>query len=110
MVLTAGCLGIAAAYGRYRFGSISASFAYIRGERLLVANPVQSIDKVRAGESVIVRYAVTNLTGHPVRLIGKTASCSCTAIEDLPSRLATSETRQISATITFPEDQVVGVR
>ena len=108
--MTAGILGAASAYGWYRFGSIDASLAYVRGERLLVAEPSKSLEGVRPGESVVLRYVLTNLSGHPVTLIGKEVSCSCTNIEDFPITLAASETRPIAATVKVAngEPRVLG--
>jgi len=105
LLLVAGFLGLGAAYGRHRFGSVAATLAYLGGERLLVDDLSKSVSGVKAGSPVVVRYTLTNLTGHPVTLVGKMASCSCTNIEGLPLTLAMSETRAVSATITLSKDK-----
>ena len=96
-------LGLGAGYGRHRFGSMSAALAYLRGERLLVDESSKTIDDVRSGSEIVVRYGFTNWAAHPVKLLGMSSSCSCTVVEDLPMTLAASETKAVSVKIKVDE-------
>lgn len=100
--LTLALLALCAGYGRYRFGSMATAIAYLKGERLMVDGRSRSLAGV-SGEQVEVRYALSNWTGQPVKLIGAQSSCSCTAVEGVPMALAASETRPIKATIKIDE-------
>jgi hypothetical protein len=103
VALTSVFLGLFAGLGWYRFGSLAHAKAYLRGERLLVADRARSLGDVPAGTTLTLQYAVTNLTGHPVRLLGAQPSCSCTMTGDLPMTLAASETRSIPVAIDTTE-------
>jgi hypothetical protein len=96
-------LALFAGMGWYRFGSFTNAKAYLRGERLLVADGARSLGDVPAGTKLTLEYAVTNLTGHPVRLLGARPSCSCTVIDDLPATLAAFETRSIPVVVDTSE-------
>ncbi len=101
LALTLAFLVISVGYGRYQFGSVPATVAYLRGEHLFADEPARSIDGVRAGGQAIIRYTLTNLTRHPITLVGMTASCTCTEFEDLPITLAASEAKKVSAKVTI---------
>jgi hypothetical protein len=103
VVLTSLFLGLFAGLGRYRFGSFARARAYVRGDRLFVDDRDRSIGDIRAGTKLTLQYAVTNLTGHPVRLLGARPSCSCTVVDDLPATLAALETRSIPVVIDTSE-------
>ena len=105
--LTLVILGIGAGYGYSRFGSIAAAFSAMRGDLLLVDQPLQSVDGIRPGARVTLRYTFTNVSGHPIKLIGATSSCTCTMMEDLPLTLAASETRSVTAIIKTRESPPV---
>ena len=96
-------LTVGAGYGRYRFGSFSAALAYLRGEHILVDDPVQSVGASHAGGSVMVRYALTNLSAQPIKLVGVESSCACTEVQGLPTTLAALEKKEVSAKITVSE-------
>ena len=103
LLMTLAFLALIAGYGRHRYGSVSASLAYLRGERLLVDKPYQAIGGVHPGGQVVVRYAVTNESEHSVNLIGMTCSCTCTIVENLPKTLGASETKIVSARVNLAE-------
>ncbi len=103
LLLSLALMVIGAGYGRYRFGTLSATLAYLHGERILVDDPSQSFDGTHAGGHVVVRYALTNLSGRPVNIIGMTCSCTCTIVEDMPKSLGTLETKVVSARVNLSE-------
>ncbi len=77
-------LAMAVTYGHQRFGSPRAAWAYARGERILIDGRTQDLGEVRSGETRKVRYALTNLSSRPVRILGSRMSCTCTVAESLP--------------------------
>lgn len=103
--LTLIILAISAGYGCARFGSLAAALAAVRGDPLVVDQLFKSISGVRPGSRVALRYALTNVSGHPIRLLGARTSCSCTVVGDLPITLAASETRLLKVLIATREDQ-----
>jgi len=105
--LTLIILGIGAGYGFARFGSFAAAMSAMRGDVLLVDQPLKSVDGIRPGTRVALRYALTNASNRPIKLIGVSTSCTCTLVEGLPITLAPSETRSITATITTREGESV---
>ena len=92
--------GLALGYARYRFGSVSASLAYLRSEQLLI-DQANKATTGEAGGQVQISYDLTNWTDHPVRLLGSSTSCTCTILDGLPMTLAASETKAVVATIVL---------
>jgi hypothetical protein len=103
--LTAIILTIPAIYGFSRFRSLPAAISALRGDSLIVAEPLILVSDVHPGSTVTLRYLLTNATSRPIKLIGMNRSCSCTSTEDLPISLAASESRSIAATITTNTDE-----
>ncbi len=97
--LAAILLTLVAGYGRYRFGSVPASLAYLRGAAYFVDKPMQSLESGHAEMRVPLCYRLTNLTGRPVGLVGVTTTCTCTEIAELPKTIGAGETIAIRATI-----------
>lgn len=96
-------LACGAGYGYSRFGSFAAALSAMRGDLLMVDQPLKSVHGIRPGSRVALRYALTNASRRPIKLLGMSSSCSCTVMEDLPMTLAASETRSVTATITTRE-------
>jgi hypothetical protein len=105
VILSGIILCIGAGYGYARFGSLGAALSAMNGDLLLVDQSFRAADGIRPGSRVALRYALTNLSRKPIKLIGTRSSCTCTLIEDLPVTLAGSETKWITATIKTREDQ-----
>jgi len=105
LCLTAVLLTLAAGFARHRFGSVAASIAYLRGEHVAVDEPLKSLVGIQGGSRLVVRYGLTNRSGHPIKLVGATSSCSCTAVEDLPKTLAAFEKQSVQVKITVAEDR-----
>ncbi len=103
VALTSVFLALFAGFGWYRFGSFAHAKAYLRGERLLIDDRDRSFGDLPAGSTLTLHYAVTNLTGRPVRLLGAQPSCTCTVVDVMPMTLAASETRSIPVTIDTSE-------
>lgn len=100
LLMTLAFLALGAGYGRYRFGSMSATRAYLRGERLLVDTTNQSTSG-EVGGRVQIRYTLTNWTDHQVTILGFASSCTCTIIDGLPLTLAVTESKAVTAMVSL---------
>ena len=96
-------LGVVAGSGRFWFGSLANARAFVRGERLAVAKSQRSLGDVAVGTKLTLHYPITNLTGHPVKILGARPSCSCTVVDFPPKVLAASETWSIPVSIDTSE-------
>lgn len=92
LLVSVSFLALGAGYGRYRFGSVSAGLAYLRGARFFVDEPIKKLESGPVETLVPLCYSLTNLTGHPVRLLGVTTTCTCTEVEKLPGTIGAGET------------------
>lgn len=88
MMWLVACLGgggflIAAllAWGRWEFGSLGNTLAYLNGQRLLAAPNVLSFGTARRGEERILQVTLLNRTGKTVALPGARSTCGCMGIE-----------------------------
>jgi hypothetical protein len=77
------------------------ALAWLRGEAITVEPVVSDVGKGQPGEQQTFRVNLTNRTDRPVRLVGGTTSCRCTATNDLPLILAPGETGTIEVEIMF---------
>jgi len=100
--MTLAVLAACAGYGHARFGSAAAALAYVNGDRLLVDLSAKSLGDAPAGGRRTVRYALTNLSGRAVKILGARTSCSCAVVGGLPGELAAGETRAVEVAVTMP--------
>jgi hypothetical protein len=77
------------------FGSIRAVAAHLRGERVSISPRLADLGSGLPGDAHSVVIDVWNWTGAPVRLIGGTADCSCTVLQDLPMEIGAGEVRSV---------------
>jgi hypothetical protein len=98
-------LGVNASYGHARFGSIAAALSAMRGDSLLVDQPLKSLDGVRPGSRVEIRYLLTSVSNRPIRILGAATSCTCTMMENIPMTLASSESKSVTAKVRTREDE-----
>ena len=99
LLLTLAFLALGAGYVRYRFGSVSAGLAYVRGARFFVDEPIKVLESGPVATLEPVCYRLTNLTGHPIGLLGVTTTCTCTEVTELPRTIGAGETIAVRATI-----------
>jgi hypothetical protein len=66
------------------YGSPAAALARLRGESLTVADPYLDFGTGKPGNKLEATATIRNWSDRPVRLIGGTSDCSCTALADLP--------------------------
>ncbi len=64
-------------WGQVRFGSVSACFRYVAGDRFLVDSPLKSFGSVQTGQVALVSFRLTNMSSQAVRLLGSQSSCKC---------------------------------
>ncbi len=83
------------------FGSLAGTIAYFRGDRISVGPCLVELGAALAGDHCQVTVEVANWTERPIRLIGGTADCSCTVLEDLPLTIPAQEARAVSVEVLF---------
>ncbi|MCI0461710.1 MAG: DUF1573 domain-containing protein [Gemmataceae bacterium] len=83
------------------FGSLPAAIAYLRGERISISPRLVDVGAGARGEEREVAVTVSNWTDQPIRLIGGTADCSCTVLDDLPVTIAPQESRSVSIRVSL---------
>jgi HYDIN/CFA65/VesB-like, Ig-like domain len=103
IALTLAMLAATLVYSRVRFGSVSGALDYLNGSRVLVTPRAQQLGILSVGEKRSLEYRVTNWTGREVRVLGKSSSCTCTVVEELPGSIAPSETVTIRVSVTAPK-------
>ncbi|HUY31752.1 MAG TPA: DUF1573 domain-containing protein [Pirellulales bacterium] len=98
-------LALSAGYGRYRFGSLGATAAYLAGHRVFVPDRVRALTNLTPGSEVLLTYTLTNLAGRPVTVLGAQTSCGCVAIDHLPTTLAEGEATPIHVRLKVSSDE-----
>lgn len=102
MALAAGTVAI---FGFARFGSASAGFKYIAGDRVLITP--SSYDFYVGGEPnptaknhEVFPFRVHNCTERPVKVLGtSTATCTCAVASGVPTTIEPRESGTISLTL-----------
>ena len=85
----------------FTFGSVRGAVAYFRGERVSVLPRLVEAGDGLSGERRKVKIELGNWTDKPIRLIGGTADCSCTVLNDLPLTIPPKEVRAVSIDFSF---------
>ena len=76
-------LGVAG-LGVLRYGSLTAAIAYLQGYPVAVDTYSKSLGEIRVGEPACSAFALSNLIGKPVTIVGVKTSCGCMTASDLP--------------------------
>lgn len=94
MTLMMTTLGLAAlvAYALVRFGSIRAGIGHLRGDCLVPDSYTKSFGAVSQGAEPTVTFALGNVSGAPITILGARCSCSCNLPPSLPIQVLPSET------------------
>jgi hypothetical protein len=95
-------MGVLVAVAYLGFGSIDASLASLRGERLSIHPSLVDMGEGLPGETRNTTVELTNRTDRPIRIIGGTSDCSCTVLADLPVTIPPGESRSISIAMHLP--------
>jgi hypothetical protein len=95
LAATALSLGALLGVVHLTFGSVPAATAHFRGERVSISPRLADLGSALPGQSHSVIIDVWNWTGDPIRLIGGTADCSCTVLQDLPVEIPAGAARSV---------------
>jgi hypothetical protein len=78
------------------FGSIPATLANLRGERVSIHPLVVDVGQGTSGQIRHISVELINWTDRPIRIIGGTKDCTCTVLKDLPITIPAKATRALS--------------
>ena len=85
-------------------GSTAAAMASLRGQPLAATSRAVDFGAAAAGTEAVGRVTLRNLTGQPIRVIGGTSDCSCTAIHDLPLLVPANDTQSLAVYFRLPNE------
>jgi hypothetical protein len=87
--------------GSFLFGSIDATWAFLRGQTLYV--PTSEIEAVRdsSGQFALAGFEIRNLSFSPCDILGARTDCDCTVVDDLPTRIAPLTTGLFKVRIAY---------
>lgn len=71
-------------WAQVSFGSYRFALQYLRGDRLQVFPAVRSIGTHRPGEVLETTVTIRNHGATPVKVVGATSECACTATKTMP--------------------------
>jgi len=94
--------------GITRFGSMGHTLAAIRGEIMLVDSLGKTFGVIDEGETAHVDFGLTNLSSEPIRILGSTTTCACTAPPDLPMSIEPHSTKTLRVTVHVATNTVKG--
>jgi len=89
-------IGFLFGIGCWFFGSPAVLWAFIRGETMMVTPRRQVLAHSKAGDVATVSFTVWNLTRQPIKLVGASHGCTCTATEGLPISIPGIEQRPVT--------------
>ncbi len=95
-------VGLTAA-GAWYAGSPEAALARLRGAALTVTNSYVDLGTGHPGDQLEANVSVRNWTNRPVRVVGGTSDCSCTALADLPLTIGPESEANIVIRLSIPE-------
>ena len=93
------------AWGKYRFGTISAGLAYLSGNRVLLSTNAIALGQVTEGTKVSATLSVSNAGNHVVKVLGGHGSCSCMILTGLPFDLAPGESHSLAIEVDTKNKQ-----
>lgn len=91
--------------GSWLAGSPSAALARLRGEPISVSDRYLDFGPGHPGDQLEASVIIYNWSEQPVRLVGGTSDCSCTAIEDLPVVIEPFASTSVSIQLHVPVAQ-----
>ena len=77
------------------FGSIEAAFSFLSGDAVLVDASTKFLGSIPEGESVDGFFRLRNPTGSEIKVLGAASTCSCFALQDLPTTLDAYSSKNI---------------
>lgn len=85
------------------YGTPRRAWLYASGVRLVVEGAAIRFGDARVGEHLDAAFLVSNLSNHPVHVLGVNASCGCLAVEKLPVTVPALGTKEVRLTIHLDE-------
>jgi hypothetical protein len=85
--------------GSLEFGSLSAALRFLRGERLLADASSKDVGTIPAGETREIEFHLTNVTDHPLTVVGFKSSCGCASATRLPMTIAPGATAPLAVSV-----------
>jgi hypothetical protein len=101
LVLIAFCGGTAG-LAAVSFGSVDATLARLRGERISVQPRLVDMGGGQPGQTLQAAVEIVNRTDQPVTITGGTSDCSCVTTNELPITIAPGESRQVAVDVRLP--------
>jgi hypothetical protein len=86
------------------FGSTNLALAALRGEPAAATASTLDFGSVAAGDSVTQSATIYNTSADQLWIVGGTADCSCTTLNDLPVMVPPGESRAVSIRVRFPAE------
>ena len=95
----------------YCYGDIFSGVERLRGRTVLVRNVRIDVDTVD-DESNLTHFSleIKNLTSKPVRVVGASASCSCTHFYGIPVTLQAYKTTELGGSLHWKEEMKGGFK
>ncbi|HKB05249.1 MAG TPA: MauE/DoxX family redox-associated membrane protein [Gemmataceae bacterium] len=84
------------------FGSVAGARASLRGDEIYLDPPAVDLGAVRAGESRESLVTVFNAGPGDLRVVGGTANCACTLIQELPATIPPGQSRSLRISVKAP--------
>ncbi len=81
----------------------AAAVDYLRGQRVFTREATVDYGAIPAGGVGEARVEVVNLTSTPVRVVGGTSDCSCTAVKDLPVEVPPGGSVTVAVRLKAPD-------
>lgn len=79
-------------------GSAAATFDYLDG-KVVHAQPTTGPFSIASNTDTIVRFSLTNLSSHPIEIVGGASTCSCLIANNLPLTIDASSSRAVDLTV-----------
>ncbi len=98
-------VGLLAALGLIRFGSVSCALAYMRGYALCPECAVVSAGEITPGTKAEVAFRLWNVTGGDVTIAGVMLDCPCARTSKLPITIRPREFGVLDVSFTPTERQ-----
>jgi hypothetical protein len=92
---------VVAGVASYRFGSVTAALARLRGDAVVVVPTSLDAGEGALGEVRTVLVRLVNLTDHPIPITGSWPSCGCILLDEPPFTLPAGESRKLRVMVLF---------
>jgi hypothetical protein len=84
------------------YGSMDGGLAALRGERVSLSSSYLEFGEGVVGQELKASISITNFADTPLRIVGGTSDCSCTATENLPLTIPPGGTESVPITMKIP--------